>query len=112
MEGRTFAERLTYSGVNMQGQFELEELEQLHKFLIKEITAQYGAPAAVKVRRHHSSEITSRSSSKRIFTPPAMAGRLWPMLRLLLPSHDLKCHRYRSARSWARRLCTWSSTAR
>ena len=72
MEGRTFAERLTYSGVNMQGQFELEELEQLHKFLIKEITAQYGAPAAVKVRRY-SSEMTSEQQQTHLH--PSCYGR-------------------------------------
>ena len=92
MEGRTFAERLTYSGVNMKGQFELEELEQLHKFLVKEITAQYGAPAAVKVPISP----PSRPVSHQCCTAPPAS----------------KCHLCRSDRSWARLSFTWSSTAR
>mmetsp|Transcript_2601 Transcript_2601/g.7375 ORF Transcript_2601/g.7375 Transcript_2601/m.7375 type:complete len:628 (+) Transcript_2601:74-1957(+) len=44
-----FAERLCYKGKNVPGQFELEELEQLHKFLIKEIASHFGPPAAVQV---------------------------------------------------------------
>jgi len=43
------AERLTFGHANGVRDFDLDELEQLHKFLIGEITAHFGAPAAVKV---------------------------------------------------------------
>mmetsp|Transcript_26969 Transcript_26969/g.69935 ORF Transcript_26969/g.69935 Transcript_26969/m.69935 type:complete len:637 (-) Transcript_26969:333-2243(-) len=41
-------ERLGF-GVSGKREFDLDELEQLHKFLVGEIASHYGAPAAVKV---------------------------------------------------------------
>lgn len=42
-------ERLGF-GVSGKREFDLDELEQLHKFLVGEIASHYGAPAAVKAR--------------------------------------------------------------
>lgn len=57
MEGNNFAERLTYK---KRGDFDLEELEKLHKFLIGEIAAHFGAPAAVKVTPFVTSPLRDR----------------------------------------------------